>query len=519
MNGSDPLTLSVFGVVLLVTLGITYWASRRTRTATEFWAAGRSISAAQNGWALSGEFISASSFLGFVGLMYLAGFDAVVLCIGGLAGFVALLLIVAERMRNAGRYTMADVLAFRMSQRPVRIAAACSTLVVSVVYLVAQMVGAGVLFQALVGIDFTVAVVLTGIFLLVYVLFGGMVATTWIQIVKAGLLMTATVVLTVLVLSRTGWSPFEVFRRAAANHPAGERFLGPGLLYPDRINLISTMLAGLFGLAGLPHILMRFFTVADARAARRSVSWTIVIVGLFYVMLVYIGFGSRAVLGAGAAKQVGAGGNLATPVLAQELGGGAGSVGGDILMAIVSAIAFATILAVVSGLVLAASGTLAHDLWANVLRSGRETDRGEVTVARAAAVGITAVSVVLAALVGSGFNVALLLTLGLAMAASANFPALLLSFVWPRFNTAGAVTGIALGIGSALVLTILSPQVWPGPVPPVSLTNPAIVSIPLGFLGCWLGTMLSSQRSSASRLAELLVRSETGLGAEPGAHS
>ena len=280
--------------------------------------------------------------------------------------FVPVLFLLAERMRNAGRFTMADVLAFRMKERPARLAAALGTLSVAFFYLLAQMVGAGVVIQALAGIDFAWSVVLTGTFMVVYVIFGGMLATTWVQIIKAGLLMACGVVITVMVLAKTG---FNLFDRAVAQHAEGEAFLKPGLMHPDAINGISFGLAFLLGTAGLPHILMRFFTVPDARAARRSVGWAVLLIGLFYVMIMIVGVGARAILGSGA-EEASAGGNLAIPLLVEELGGGAGTVGGDVFLAVVSAIAFATILAVVAGLVISASGAMAHDLWSNVVRRG-----------------------------------------------------------------------------------------------------------------------------------------------------
>ena len=377
----NTLALAIFAVVLAVTLGITYWASKRTSTATEFWAAGRGISGGQNGFAIAGDYMSASSFLGFAGLIFFFGLDGFIGLVAALVAFVPVMFLLAERMRNAGKFTMADVLAFRMKERPARMAAALGTLTVAFFYLLAQMVGAGVVIQALAGIDFAWSVVLTGTFMVVYVIFGGMLATTWVQIIKAGLLMACGVVITVLVLAKLG--P-DLFSRAVAQHAEGSAFLKPGLMHADAINGISFGLAFLLGTAGLPHILIRFFTVPDARAARRSVGWAVLLIGLFYVMIMIIGVGARAILGSGA-EEASAGGNLAIPLLVEELGGGAGTVGGDIFLAVVSAIAFATILAVVAGLVISASGAMAHDLWSNVVRRGAADEREEVRVARVAA--------------------------------------------------------------------------------------------------------------------------------------
>ena len=325
----NALALAIFAVVLAVTLGITYWASKRTSTATEFWAAGRGISGGQNGFAIAGDYMSASSFLGFAGLIFFFGLDGFIGLVAALVAFVPVLFLLAERMRNAGKFTMADVLAFRMKERPTRMAAALGTLSVAFFYLLAQMVGAGVVIQALAGIDFAWSVVLTGTFMVVYVIFGGMLATTWVQIIKAGLLMACGVVITVLVLAKTG---FNLFDRAIAQHEAGSGFLKPGLMHADTINGISFGLAFLLGTAGLPHILIRFFTVPDARAARRSVGWAVLLIGLFYVMIMIIGVGARAILGSGA-EEASAGGNLAIPLLVEELGGGAGTLGGDIFLA------------------------------------------------------------------------------------------------------------------------------------------------------------------------------------------
>jgi cation/acetate symporter len=499
------LTLGVFAVILAVTLGITYWAARRTRSASAFWAADRGVSGPQNGLAIAGDYMSAAAFLGTVGLIYLFGFDGFITGVAALASFVTLLLLLAERMRNAGQYTMADVLAFRLNARSARTAAAIGTLFVVGFYLVAQMIAAGALFEALAGITFPVAVIVTGMFMLVYVLFGGMIATTWVQIVKAVLLMAGVLVLTVLVLQRVSWNPLEVMARAPDHTKDGAAFLGPGLFFKKPLDTVSTALAFLLGTAGLPHILMRFLTVPDGRAARKSVGWAVAVIGLFYVLVSIVGFGARDILGTAGEAATGKGGNLAAPLLAQNLGGGAGTSGGDILLAVISAVAFATILAVVAGLVIAASGAVAHDVYTNVVRRGQGSEQDEVRVARLGAIAVAAVAMALAILAGKGFNIQFLVSLTFAVAASANFPALLLALSWRRFNTTGALVG-------------LSPAVWPGPDSqgsPFPIVNPAIVSIPLGFLGCYLGTMLGRAEAS-DRYDELRVRADTGFGAERG---
>ena len=514
-TGVNELALAVFALVLSVTLVITFWAAKRTRTATEFWAAGRSISGLQNGFAMAGDYLSASTFLGFAGLIFLFGVDGWVGLAAAGASFLPVVLLLAERMRNAGKFTISDVLAYRLRERPARLAAALGTLAVSFVYLIAQMVGAGVLLQALAGVRFSLSVLLTGTFMLVYVVFGGMLATTWVQIIKAGLLMAAGTVLTVLVLAKTGFNPVELFDRAAANHDDPGAYLSGGLQHPDSINAISFGLALLLGTAGLPHLLMRFFTVPDARAARASIGWAVALIGAFFIMTMLVGVGARAILGAGAVE-ASAGGNLATPLLAEKLGGGAGTVGGDLFLAIISAVAFATILAVVAGLVITASGAVAHDLWTGVIRKGAAGEHEEVRVARIAALGLGVLAIVASMLAGPKFNVSILVGLAFAVAASANLPALLMALFWPRFNTTGAVVGVLGGLLVALVIIILSPPVWPGPDgegSPIPLRNPAIISIPAGLVCCWLGTMLGRERGTERSYHELHVRAETGIGA------
>ena len=511
--------LSAFGVIVAVTLGITYWASKRTKSATDFWAAGRTISGPANGFAIAGDYMSAASFLGIAGLIFLFGFDGFLYSVGFLVAFLTVLFLLAERMRNSGKFTMADTLAFRLNERPARAAAALGTLSVVAFYLIAQMVGAGVLIQALVGIEFWLAVVITGTFMLCYVVFGGMLATTWVQIIKAGLLMAATFVLTVLVLNRIGWNPIDLFNQAKAESPEGQKYLEPGLRFTNPIDTVSLGLALVLGTAGLPHILMRFFTVPDAKAARTSVVWAMGLIGAFYLMTTALGFGARAILGTAGEEAAGKGGNLAAPVLAEELGGGAGTTGGDLFLAIIAAVAFATILAVVAGLVISASGAVAHDIWSNIVRKGRDSEKEEVYVARIAAFGIGVIAIGVAILGGEGLNISFMVGLAFAVAASANFPALLLALTWRRFNTTGAVTGVLFGVISSIALIIMSPTVWPGPDgegSPVSLENPGIISIPLGFIGCWIGTMLSKEQTNERSFHELYVRSETGLGAEEG---
>jgi cation/acetate symporter len=516
----QALPLSIFGVVLAITLGITYWASRRTSDATSFWAASRGISGIQNGFAIAGDYMSASSFLGFAGLIFLFGFDAMVGLMAAIVAFLPVLLYIAERMRNAGKFTAVDVLAYRMRARPTRMVAALGTLAVVSVYLVAQMVGAGVLIEALTGLTFTPSVILVGAFMMIYVIFGGMIATTWVQIIKAGLLMLAGIVLVVWVLAEFGFNLSQLFDTAASEHAEGAAIFEGGLQFDSKLDLISFGIAFLLGTAGLPHILMRFFTVPDARAARGSVAWAIVLIGAFYIIVMLVGTGARAILGRGSEGAVGETGNLALPLLAEELGGGAGSAGGDIFLAVISAVALATILAVVAGLVIAASGAVAHDLWSNVVRSGRDSEREEVYVAKiaAAAMGVLAIGVSIAG--GSGFNVSVLVALAFTIASSATLPALLFALYWRRFNTTGAVVGMSVGLLASLVLILFSAPVWPGPdsegspLGSLALDVPAIFSVPIGFLACWLGTLATREPEAERRFDELNVRAQTGYGAE-----
>lgn len=509
--------LVAFAILIAVTLCITYWASRRTSTTTDYWAAGRRVSATQNGFAIAGDLMSAATFLGFTGMIFLVGFDGWVAPVASVLAFLLILLLFAERMRNAGQFTIADVLSFRLRAKPVRAMTASASLLIVTIYLIAQLVGAGVLIRALTGLAFAPAVIVTGTAMLVYVIFGGMLATTWVQITKAVLLLCAGFALTIGILAQVGWNPINLFDRAAAAHPLELGYLTPGASGRTPMNTISIALAFIVGTAALPHILMRFFTVPDAGTARRSGAWALGITGTFFFLTSIIGFGARALLGSEGEKAAGPGGNLAAPLLAEHLGGGPDTLGGDLFMAFVSAVAFATILAVVAGLVLSASGAAAHDLWANVIRRGQVSERQQTRVARlsAGAIGLLAVLVTLAA--GPDFNVAFLVGLALSVAASANFPALVLALSWRGFTTAGAVIGIAVGLLSSATLIALSPVVWPGgpEAAPYPLDYPTPISIPLGFLACWLGSKLGRQDDGERTFTELTVRAATGLGAEP----
>ncbi|WP_051712281.1 solute symporter family protein [Spirillospora albida] len=534
---SRTFSLILFGLFVALTLYITIWASRHNKTAADYYAGGRAFSPLQNGLAISGDYMSAASFLGIAGLFALSGYDGFLYSIGFLVAWLVALLLVAEMLRNSGRFTMADVLAFRMRQRPVRAAAGISTIVVSIFYLLAQMVGAGALVGLLLGVSGETAKILTivvvGALMIFYVTVGGMKGTTWVQIVKAVMLMTGALIMTVWVLSKYGFNLSELLGDAAAKSGKGDAFLEPGLKYGatdlwSKLDLLSLGLALVLGTAGLPHILIRFYTVPNSRAARTSVNWAIGIIGFFYLMTLVIGFGAAALVGGSAIAAQDKGGNTAAPQLAEELGGGSGSTGGAIFLAVIAAVAFATILAVVAGLTLASSSSFAHDLFANVFRRGRATERDEVVTARYAALVIGAIAIVLS-IFARGLNVAFLVALAFAIAASANLPTLLFSLFWKRFNTAGAVAGIYGGLVSAVGIVLLSPVAWGGKsdtipkgnpdalfsadtVAPIPLSNPGLISIPVGFLCAYLGTVLSKERTD-DEYAELEVRALTGKGA------
>jgi len=529
-NGHQGLTMSLFILVVLVTVAITFWASRNTKTAADYYAGGRSFSGVQNGFAIGGDYMSAASFLGISGAIALSGYDGFLYSIGFLVAWLVALLLVAELLRNSGRFTMADQLAYRMKQRPVRTAAATSTIVVSIFYLLAQMVGAGALVALLLGVDGDTAKNVTiggvGVLMIFYVVFGGMKGTTWVQIVKAILLMGGTILITILVLAKFSFNLSDLLGSAADNSGKGQAFLEPGLKYgastTTKIDFISLGLALVLGTAGLPHILVRFYTVPTARQARQSVLWAIGLIGAFYLMTLVLGFGAAAlVTGAERDQIVDSGGNLASPLLAQAVGGGADSTTGAVLLALISAVAFATILAVVAGLTLTSASSVAHDLYANVWKKGEVTGAEEVKVARIAAFVIGAVAIALA-IPGQKLNVAFLVALAFAVAASANLPALLYNLFWKRFNTRGAVWSIYGGLIAAVGLVFFSPTVSGGEKSLFTgvdfswfpLSNPGIVSIPLGFLLGYIGTVTSKETASADQFAELEVRSLTGAGAE-----
>jgi len=470
------LSFLVFGGIIALTMYVTYIAAKRVKTASDFYTAGGGVTGVQNGWAIAGDYLSAASFLGIAGLISQWGYDGFMYSVGWLVAYITVLLVMAEPCRNIGKYTLADILAYRNDQKKTRIVGALSVVTVSTFYLIAQMVGGGVLVKTLIGIDYEISVIAVGVVMLAYVLFGGMVATTWVQIIKAALLVTASIVMVVLVWSQYGF--FGDFLQAVVGDPKiqarvaailgdaaknmsaeelGQRFLEPGLLFKAPIDQISLGMALVFGTAGMPHILMRFFTVPNAQEARKSVVWAMAIIGGFYVLTLFLGMGAAMKVGPSAITAVDAGGNMANPLLAQALGGGADSMLGNFMMAFVAAVAFATIVAVVAGLVLAAASAMAHDLYVGVIRGDHATQAEQVKAARIATVVFGGMAIALG-IAAKGQNVAHLVALAFAVASSANFPCVLLTLFWRRCNTGGIMAGMVIGTITAIGLVLVSPN-------------------------------------------------------------
>jgi cation/acetate symporter len=534
VEGSEPwLNMTIFGLFVVVTLFIVFRASRSNKTAVDYYAAGHSFTGAQNGIAISGDYLSAASFLGIAGAIALNGYDGFLYSIGFLVAWLIALLLVAELLRNTGKYTLGDVLAFRMRQRPVRAAAATSTLVVSFFYLLAQMAGAGGLVALLLGVESkggqAIVIAVVGLIMIVYVVIGGMRGTTWVQIIKAALLITGALLMTAWVLGKYGLNLSSLLGDAQNQASAAatpKDVIAPGAQYgltgTTQLDFVSLALALVLGTAGLPHILMRFYTVPTAKEARKSVVWAIWLIGIFYLFTLVLGYGAGALVGPAEIAAAPGGANSAAPLLAFELGG-------TFLMGIIAAVAFATILAVVAGLTITASASFAHDIYANVIKKGEADDKAqEVKVARITAFVIGAVAIV-GGIFANGQNIAFLVALAFAVAASANLPTIIYSLFWKRFNTQGALWSIYGGLTICVVLIIFSPAVSGKPVNPATgkspsmfqdvdfhwfpLDNPGLVSIPAAFLLGYLGTILSKERND-KKYAEMEVRSLTGAGAE-----
>ncbi|NTW98540.1 MAG: cation acetate symporter [Geobacteraceae bacterium] len=581
LKANKAITLTMFAVIIGITLAVVVWAAKQTKTAADFYAAGGGITGTQNGWAIAGDYMSAASFLGISGLISLYGYDGFMYSVGWLVAYITVLLIVAEPCRNAGKYTLGDILSFRTDPKPVRAVAAISTVAVSTFYLTAQMVGAGKLMALLVGVPYKTAIIGVGILMVGYVVFGGMTATTWVQIIKAGLLMSGAFLLSVLVLAKAGFNPIFFFEQIV-NSPdiqdhvsklvlkdgitlngidAGQRFLEPGLFMKSPLDQISLGMALVLGTAGMPHILMRFFTVPTAQAARKSVIIAMFIIGGFYVLTTLLGFGAAINLTPQGIISVDPGGNMATLMLAQQLGADIAPILGDLFLAFLCSVAFATILAVVSGLVLAASAAIAHDIWVNVVKDGHADQHEQVMAARITSLVVGVVGIAIG-LMAEKANVAHLVALAFAVASSGNLPVVVLSLFWRKFNTAGVISGLVVGTVASIGLVMVSPNMtYPKLVakgaekiivamekkqasgqaltekdtkalakaqkdvlgkdgtsmmglsePLFKLKNPGILSIPLGFIAAILGCLMFPNRRSEEMFDEVYVRQNTGLG-------
>jgi cation/acetate symporter len=588
LKANPKVTIPIFLAIIAATMSVVVWSAKQTKSAADFYTAGGGITGTQNGWAIAGDYMSAASFLGISGMISLYGYDGFMYSVGWLVAYITVLLIIAEPCRNAGKFTLGDILSFRTSPKPVRAVAAISTVSVSTFYLTAQMVGAGKLMQLLLGIDYKIAVIGVGILMVGYVVFGGMTATTWVQIIKAGLLMTGAALLSIMVAAKSGFSPLQFFVDIATNEKiidhvkllpvylkevqagtatadAGQRFLEPGLYLTNPLDQISLGMALVLGTAGMPHILMRFFTVPTAQEARKSVIVAMFIIGSFYILTTLLGFGAAVNLSPQGIKAVDAGGNMAAMMLAKQMGSEFSPFIGDLLLAFLCAVAFATILAVVSGLVLAASAAIAHDIYVNVMKDGHADQKQQVTAARMTSFVVGAVGIVIG-IAAEKQNVAHLVALAFAVASSGNLPAVALSLFWKKFNTAGVISGMVVGTVAAIGLVMVSPNMtYPDKVadaakaaytklekdvaegkiapekmeatmktidakkaeetknrggksmlglskPLFNLKNPGIVSIPLGFLAAIIGTLAFPCRRAEEMWDEVYVRQNTGLG-------
>ncbi|WP_039913206.1 cation acetate symporter [Cellvibrio mixtus] len=506
----------MFVLFVVLTLGITVWASKRTKTTKDFYAAGGGITGFQNGLAIAGDYMSAASFLGIAGLVYLSGFDGLIYAIGFLVGWPLVLLLIAEPLRNLGKYTFADVASFRLQQKPIRILAASGSLVTVIFYLIAQMVGAGKLIELLFGMQYETAVIIVGVLMTLYVTFGGMLATTWVQLIKAILLLSGATLMAILVMVHFGFSFENMFAEAVKVHSKGDAIMAPGTLVSDPISAISLGMALMFGTAGLPHILMRFFTVRDAVQARRSVFYATGFIGYFYILTFIIGFGAIVLLTShpeyftnGALN---GGTNMAAIHLSQ-------AVGGDLLLGFISAVAFATILAVVSGLTLAGSSAISHDLYSTLVLKGERNEQKEMRASRIATITLGVIAVLLG-IVFENQNVAFMVGLAFCVAASANFPILLLSMYWRKLTTRGAVIGGSLGLLTAVVLVFIGPTVWVDAFGNKEAIfpykYPAIFSVSVAFIGIWIFSLLDNSATAKTEqdaFDKQFVRSQTGIGA------
>ncbi|HGM5057512.1 MULTISPECIES: cation/acetate symporter ActP [Serratia] len=519
----QPLNIQAIVMFILfvgATLYITYWASKRTRSRQDYYTAGGRITGLQNGLAIAGDFMSAASFLGISALVYTSGYDGLIYSIGFLIGWPIILFLIAERLRNLGRYTFADVASYRLQQKPIRTLSACGSLVVVALYLIAQMVGAGKLIQLLFGLNYHVAVILVGILMVLYVLFGGMLATTWVQIIKAVLLLAGASFMALMVMKSVNFDFNTLFAEAVKVHPKGIAIMSPGGLVSDPISALSLGLALMFGTAGLPHILMRFFTVSDAKEARKSVFYATGFIGYFYILTFIIGFGAILLVSANPAFKDATGALLGgTNMAAVHL---ANAVGGNFFLGFISAVAFATILAVVAGLTLAGASAVSHDLYASVMKNGKATERDELKVSKITVVVLGLVAIALGILFEKQ-NIAFMVGLAFSIAASCNFPIIILSMYWSRLTTRGAMIGGWLGLLTAVILMILGPTIWvqilghEKPIYPYEY--PALFSMIVAFVGTWLFSITDGSlagQQERERFRAQFVRSQTGLGISQG---
>ncbi|MCL2735865.1 MAG: cation acetate symporter [Propionibacteriaceae bacterium] len=518
--------ITLFIVIVAITLGITWWASRRTKNASDFYTAGGGLNSTQNALAISGDYMSAASFLGIAGMIAINGFDGFFYSVGFLVGYIVVLFLVAEPMRNLGKFTVADMITARYADPKVRGVAALNTIAISVFYMIAQLVGAGALIKLLLGLNFTTAVLIVGVLMTVYVLFGGMTATSWVQIVKAVLLIGGTLVITFMVFQKFGFSIGGMFDTMAnmakdtENTGVAGGFLNPGVKYKNGWDTLSLCLGLVLGTAGLPHILIRFFTVKNGVEARKSVVKSTWIIGIFYVMTMFLGFGAAAFVGKAAITKQDAAGNMAAPLLAKALGG-------DFLFAFICAVAFATILAVVAGLVLTGAGAFAHDFYNEILRKGKATQKDQMRMARIAAIGVAVVSILLS-LGAEKMNVAFLVSLAFAVGASANLPVIVLTIFWKKFTRGGAITGMLVGLITSLGLVALSPNIWNPDGKAIltgtalyPLTTPGLFSIPIGFAAAIIGSLIFREKKDRAlaeekKFDEILVRASTGIAVRTG---
>lgn len=518
---TNVVALVFFFVIVAITLAITYWAAKRTKTTSEFYAAGRSVSAAQNGLALAGDYMSAASFLGISGMVALKGYDGMIYATGWLVGWPALMFLIAEPLRNLGKFTFADVISFRLQQGPVRIAAAFGGVLTVLFYTIAQMVGSGTLISLMFGIPYNVAEVLVGVVILLYVLFGGMLATTWVQITKAVLLLAGVTLLTLLVLAKFHFSPSDLYKAVVTNQnelpgepvaklPPLSSMMVPGALVTSPVEAVSLGLALMLGLLGLPHILQRFFTVPDARAARKSVLYATGLIGYFYLIIPIVGYGAAAIVGRSVINTVDKGGNMAAPMLAAVLGGSP-------FLGFIAAVAFATILAVVAGLTLAGASAYSHDIYVSLVKKGKATEEEQVRAAKTATV-VFGVFAVLLGIAFKGQNVAFMVGLAFSIAASANFPSLLMSITWKRFSTWGAVASIATGTVLSIGMIVLSPTVWvdvfKNAAAIIPLKNPTIVSMTAAFVVGIVVSLFTPDKRAQELFKDEKLRTYLGVGAE-----